>query len=136
MAVMRETRRVAKLLRWGRKVVGDSGYSAAGWVCCLPSCCSGVKALGSADDEESAASWVIRMKSLAEEKKKAEKKVCHSPPPLYNALEYALFVIIVKPVVQHMFVLCNLKFLWILYKSTKMFLYEIRSLHEHNRCKT
>ena len=34
------------------------------------------------------------MKSLAEEKKKAEKKVCHSPPPLYNALEYALFVII------------------------------------------
>ena len=39
--------------------------------------CSGVRSLGSADDEgdSSAASWVIRMKMLEEEKKKAEKKV-------------------------------------------------------------
>ena len=34
-----------------------------------------MKTLGSADDNESASSWVIRMKSLSEEKKKAEKKV-------------------------------------------------------------
>lgn len=46
-------------------------------VCICPSH-SGVKTLGSADDEKdnSAASWVIRMRMLEEEKKKAEKKVC------------------------------------------------------------
>ena len=47
-------------------------------VCICPSH-SGVKTLGSADDEEDgAASWVIKMRMLEQEKKKAEKKVSHT----------------------------------------------------------
>ena len=63
----------------------------------VSSYCSGVKTLGSADDdEESAASWVVKMKSLAEEKKKAEKKVSLPslslfPPPFSFSFSYFLF---------------------------------------------
>ena len=46
---------------------------------------SDVKTLGSADDEDnSAASWVVRMKNLQEEKKKAEKKVMLNIPNTVN----------------------------------------------------
>lgn len=76
--MMRETRRVAKLL--GYMHDGPGGSQPVECVVPLPSC-SGVKSLGSADEDgESAASWVVRMKSLAEEKKKAEKKVSLFPP--------------------------------------------------------
>ncbi len=79
-------------------------------MCCPPPhCCSGVKTLSSADNEESAASWVIRMKSLAEEKKKAEKKVFHSPPhpfimQYYTEAQYRLkslsVFFVIAPIIQ------------------------------------
>ena len=58
---------------------------------------SGVRTLGSADDEEdnSAASWVIRMKMLEKEKKKAEKKVSLKSPLdrySYNAFSLNLCI--------------------------------------------
>lgn len=78
-------------------------------MCCPPPhCCSGVKTLSSADNEESAASWVIRMKSLAEEKKKAEKKVFHPPHPFimqyYTEAQYRLkslsVFFVIAPIIQ------------------------------------
>ena len=90
MDVMREKRRVAKLLR-SVAVSCSQSTVCDGCVDPLhhpPPACSGVKSLGSADiDEESAASWVVRMKSLQEEKKKAEKKVLVS-------LSLSLFLLI------------------------------------------
>ena len=53
----------------------------------MSSYCSGVKTLGSADDnEDNTASWVVKMKKLAEEKKKAEKKVSLLPSLSFSLL--------------------------------------------------